>query len=72
MSEGPCILVNEQGDVLDQDSGKWIIDKNDYQTAEERNGLIEAWMEKSGYFPSVIQLGRYGALHYIDTKAKTE
>ena len=43
---GPCIVINEDGDILDQDSGKWIISKGDYETISERNQLIENYLEK--------------------------
>lgn len=73
-NDGPCILINEDGDVLDQNSGKWIIDKSEYvdDNGEEipfkRNELIEEWMEKSGYFPSVVSQDRYGNMFYVSTK----
>src|SRR5580700_1464416 len=47
-NQGPCIVINEDGDVLDQDSGKWIVAKNDYKDDDDeldldkRNQLIEA------------------------------
>lgn len=66
-AEGPCILINHDGDVLDQDSGKWFISKNDYETVEERNALIEAYMEKSGCFPSVISVDYHGNAVYTST-----
>ena len=67
-SLGPCLIVNEDGDVLDQDSSKWIIKRSDYTTKEERNELIEKYMETSGYFPSVVSYGRYGVQGYISTQ----
>lgn len=66
-SEGPCILINHDGDVLDQDSGKWFISKKDYETEEERNKLIEAYMEKTGCFPSVIEVDYHGNAFYRST-----
>ncbi len=68
MSDGPCIMINEDGDVLDQDSGKWIISKTDYQSVDERNKLIEEYMERAGYFPSVVSCDHYGNMHYVSTK----
>jgi hypothetical protein len=71
-SEGPAIVINEDGDVYDQDSGKFIVHKGNYETDVERNALIEAWMEKAGYFPSVIRCDHYGNAFYVNTKAKEE
>lgn len=67
-SEGPSIVINDDGDVYDQDSGKFIVNKKDYETDSERNQLIESWMEKQGYFPSVISCDRYGSAFYVNTK----
>ncbi len=67
MSTGPNIIINEDGDILDQDSGKWIISKKDYDSTEERNKLIEAYMTKSGCFPSVIKCDRYGNVFFVNT-----
>lgn len=64
---GPCILINDEGDILDQDSGKWIISKKDYDSTEKRNEMIEAYMTKSGYFPSVIECDRYGNAFFVNT-----
>jgi hypothetical protein len=66
--EGPSIIVNEDGDVLDQDSGKWIIKRNDYKTERERNLLIESWMEETGYFPGVFSVDRHGNTFSINTR----
>jgi len=66
-AEGPCLLINHEGDILDQDSGKWVISKRDYETEEERNALIEAHMEKTGYFPSVISVDYHGNAYYVST-----
>jgi hypothetical protein len=52
MSVGPAILINHEGDVLDQDSGKWFISRNDYESDDDRNTLIAQYMEKNGYFPT--------------------
>ena len=67
-SIGPCILINDDGDVLDQDSGKWFLKKSDYETESERNELIEKYMTKSGYFPSVIRCDYHGNAFYENTK----
>ena len=67
--EGPSIIVNDDGDVLDEDSGKWIIHRRDYKGEEHRAHLIEQWMDKSGYFPGVFEMDRYGNVGTVDTKA---
>jgi len=65
MSIGPCILVNDDGDVLDQDNQKWVISKSDYETREELKELIEKYMEKTGCYPSVIDCNRNGFMTYF-------
>jgi hypothetical protein len=67
---GPCLLINEDGDVLDQDSGKWIIEHSDYNEEKELYSLIETHMEKTGYFPSVVRCDRYGNAFYVNTKGE--
>lgn len=67
-AEGPCIVINDSGDVLDQDSGKWIISKSDYEDESERNKLIEEHMEKTGHFPSVVSDDNHGNCFYVNTK----
>jgi hypothetical protein len=73
-SEGPCLLINEDGDVLDQDSQKWVIQRRDYIDENETencttlNELIEKHMQKTGYFPSVIRCDRYGNAFYVNTQ----
>jgi len=70
---GPCILINNDGDVLDQDSQKWIISKNDYRDDDgnldegKRNELIEAWMDKHGYYPGVFSADRHGNVFAVNT-----
>lgn len=64
---GPAILINHEGDILDQDSGKWIIEKSDYETEEERNELIEKYMEKTGYYPSIIRCDYHGNAFFETT-----
>lgn len=67
ISDGPCMVINDDGDVLDQDSGKWIISHDDYSSESERNMLIEAWMTKAGYYPSVVREDRHGNMFYLNT-----
>lgn len=71
-SIGPAILINEDGDVLDQDSGKWIISVRDYKNNKELYSKIEAWMESKGYFPSVIKCDMYRNLSYVDTQSNKQ
>lgn len=65
---GPSIIINEQGDVLDEDNGKWIIGWADYDSEVKLKELIEAHMEKTGCFPSVIKVDRYGNGKYFNTQ----
>jgi hypothetical protein len=71
---GPCIVIDsESGDIYDQDSSKAVIYRDQYLRDDrtedhvKRNALIEAHMEKTGYFPSVVKMDRYGNAVYIDT-----
>ncbi len=74
-SQGPSIVINDDGDVYDQDNDTFIIDVSDYRDAEgtldepKRNELIEKYMEKTGYFPGVFSVDRNGNVFPIDTKA---
>lgn len=68
-SIGPAILINNEGDVLDQDSGQWFISKRDYETEEERNKLINEYMDKTGYYPSVIRCDYYGNAYFVNIEA---
>lgn len=68
MNIGPCICIGPDGIVWDQDSNKVILKKHDYETTEERNEKIEEYMEKNGYFPSVVKLDYYGQpIGYVNT-----
>jgi hypothetical protein len=69
LCEGPCILINEDGDVLDQDSGRWFIKRQQYDgDLSVRNALIEQYMQETGVFPSVIRCDKYGNAYYVNTK----
>lgn len=70
--DGPSIIINEEGDVLDQDSGKWIIDSSKYSTIEELYSLIEQWMDKTGYFPNVFKTDRYGNVFLVNTNKRSK
>jgi hypothetical protein len=75
-SMGPSIIINEDGDVLDQDGDKWFINKDDYRDEDsgdlnegKRNELIEAYMEKTGCYPGVFRTDRHGNVFAVSTKA---
>ena len=65
---GPAILINHDGDVLDQDLNKWIFKKTDYETKEQLFDLIEKHMDKIGHFPSVIKVDQHGNASFINTQ----
>lgn len=75
-SEGPSLIINDDGDVYDQDSRKTVVRRADYLDDEgeedesKRNALIEAWMEKSGYFPGVFRQDRHGNVFHVNTTVK--
>lgn len=72
------IIINHEGDIIDTDSDKWIIKHTDYQDdngdydLNKRNELIEAYMEKTGYYPGVFKQDYYGDLTAISTVPKTK
>jgi len=65
--EGPALIIGDDGDVYDQDSGKTVVKRGEYSTREELFELIETWMERVGYFPSVIRVDRHGNASYVNT-----
>lgn len=65
-SLGLNIILTDDGGCYDQDSGKWIISKKDYDTQEELKEKINNWMEQKGYFPSVIRCDRYGNAFFFE------
>ena len=69
-SQGRNLIINDDGDVYDEDSGKWIISKSDYATPAGRNLLIEQWMESTGYYPGVFRVDRHGNVFHINTQEK--
>jgi hypothetical protein len=67
----PAIIINEDGDILDQDKIEWFLSKDDYGDDENlRNQLIERYMEKNGYFPSVFIQTPHGDLFLLNTQEK--
>jgi hypothetical protein len=71
-SQGMNIIINDEGDVLDQDSQKWIIKKSEYETKSELFSMIEKYMDKSGYFPSVFRTDRHDNIFLVDTRKEVE
>ena len=77
-SQGESITINDDGDVFL--GHKCVIHARDYRSEDrdtdtdelERNRLIEAYMERSGYFPGVFSVDRHGNVFYVDTKPKAE
>ena len=56
-------------------SGKCVIDESEYKQDGsidliKRNSLIEAYMEKTGYFPGVFRCDSHGNVFSVDTKGK--
>jgi hypothetical protein len=71
--EGPSLIIDDEGDVYDQDSSKIAVKNTEYENTTERNALIEAWMERTGYYPSVIKVDRYGEpIGYVNTASKSK
>jgi hypothetical protein len=70
MNNGPAIIINDEGDILDQDSGKWIINKSDYNNEWYRNILIKNYMKESGYYPGVFYQDYYGNFSLVDTQSE--
>lgn len=70
LSCSPSIIINEDGDVYDEDSQKWIVSEDDYRTRDERNQLIEAYMERTSCYPGVFEVGRYGDVTLVNTQKK--
>lgn len=71
-SIGPCIIINDDGSVYDQESNKWIFKTDNYESIEQRDQAIEAWMDKNGYFPSVVKADRYNNYFYYSTQGKNK
>jgi len=68
-SGGAHLILNEDNDVYDQDSGKFIVSKQDWQDNDGRqdenklHDLLEAWREKNGYFPALFRADHYGNVY---------
>lgn len=74
--QGPNLIIQDDGSVYDQDSNKLIIKRSDYKDEDgeidesKRNQLIEAYMEKSGYFSGVFRVDYYGNVFPVNTTEK--
>lgn len=75
---GPAIIINEDGDVVDEDGGRWFLSRRDYMDNDghrcehKRAYLIEQYMEKTGYWPGVFRCDRYGNVFPVNTQALAE
>jgi hypothetical protein len=75
--QGSCIIVNEgyrEHSVYDMDAGKVVIDGDEYIINGEvnevlRNELIETYMERTGYFPTVLRADGHGNLFLLNTQS---
>lgn len=76
--QGECLVIVDSGDVYLSDGSGWskqVIEASQYtsdegEDEEERNRLIEAWMEKEGYFPAVLRETRHGDVFPVNTQQK--
>lgn len=67
MSLGPCILINSQGDIFDQDlKDRLIIKRSEYPDKEEAIELIKKHMNKTGHYPCVLIEDVYGNIEMLD------
>lgn len=65
--EGDSIVINDDGDVFE--CNKLIIDAKAYEDEAERNALIEAHMERTGYYPGVFRQDNHGNIFLVSTRA---
>lgn len=76
--QGGSLIINDDGDVYDTDSGKFVIDHEDYvddaldhdHQIINRNELIEQYMKNNGYFPGVFTVDRHGNVDSVNTVQK--
>lgn len=66
--DNECFIINHEGDIFFNDT--CIICKNDYTSEENRNFLIENYMEKIGIYCNVFLSDYYSNLTLIDTTNK--
>ena len=78
-SQGPdCMIIQ---DDTRHDNGVWlegklVIKESEYKEDGDvdelkRNELIEAYMEKTGYFPGVFRVDAYGNVFLVDIHSKS-
>ena len=77
MSQGESLIIQ---DDMRNDNGVWlngkcVIDEVEYKEGNEvdevkRNELIEAYMEKNGYFPGVFRADSHGNVFLVNTQEK--
>ncbi len=80
MSQGENLIIQDDS-YRARDNGVWlsgkcVINETDYldESGEvdetKRNELIEAYMEKSGYFPGVFRADQHGNVFHVITQKK--
>lgn len=64
---GGCFVINtdEGGDIYDTETGKLIIEHNQYETRQQAVGLLKDYMNKHGYYPGVFSMDRYGYIKSV-------
>jgi len=77
MNQGDCLIIQ---DDTRRDNGVWlngkiVIDESEYKVEGDvdedlRNSLIEAYMEKSGFFPGVFRVTQHGDVFLVNTTPK--
>lgn len=78
VNHGESIMIQ---DDVSRDNGVWLagkcivaeseyLDTNGDVDATKRNALIEAYMERTGYFPGVFRVSRYGDVSFVRTNPK--
>ncbi len=78
MTEGDAIIINHKGDVFMTGERGAFIRREEYtdvdgnQDEAKRNALIEAHMEKTGYFPGVFRTDVHGNVFHVNTLAREE
>lgn len=79
MNQGESIIINEEdgGVYLGH---KCIVRVSEYRTEDrdtdteesKRNDLIEAYMQKEGFFPGVFRVTQYGDAFFVNTKKEVK
>lgn len=83
--DGECLLYNQGPDSITiqddtrYDNGVWfnhkvVINESEYKDDDgvnetKRNALIEAYMERTGYFPGVFRVDSHGNVFLVNTNA---